>query len=31
MDLPDIMPWFDNVSDLYEELPESATETPYDE
>lgn len=28
--LPDLLPWFNNESDLYEELP-SDTDCPYDE
>jgi len=31
VDLPDLAPWFDNVSDGYEELPAGDIETPYDE
>jgi hypothetical protein len=31
MALPDLAPWFDNVSDDYHELPCGDHETPYDE
>jgi hypothetical protein len=31
MDLPDLAPWFDNVSDGYEELPAGDHDAPYDE
>jgi hypothetical protein len=29
--LPDLAPWFDNVSDGYEELPAADTDASYDE
>jgi len=31
MDLPDLAPWFDNASDMHEELPATESETSYDE
>ena len=31
MDLPDLAPWFDNVSDGYDELPAADHEAAYDE
>jgi hypothetical protein len=31
MELPDLAPWFDNVSDGYDELPAGESETSYDE
>lgn len=31
MTLPDLEPWFDNVSDDYQELPTSDHEAAYDE
>lgn len=31
MNLPDLAPWFDNVSDGYEELPAADSESCYDE
>jgi hypothetical protein len=31
MSLPDLAPWFDNVSDGYEELPTCDSEACYDE
>lgn len=31
MKFPDLFPWFDNVSDDYEELPSDTHEVPYDE
>jgi hypothetical protein len=31
MDFPDLAPWFDSVSDDYQELPSGDHDTPYDE
>jgi len=31
MNFPDLAPWFDNVSDDYDELPSEGHEVPYDE
>jgi len=31
VDLPDLAPWLDNVSDAYHELPSGDHEMPYDE
>ena len=31
MDFPDLAPWFDNVSDGYDELPAIDHDAPYDE
>jgi hypothetical protein len=31
MDLPDLVPWFDNVSDEYHELPCGDHDASYDE
>ncbi len=31
MSLPDVAPWFDNVSDGYEELPSADNDVSYDE
>lgn len=31
MDLPDLVPWFDNVSDEYHELPGGDHDESYDE
>jgi hypothetical protein len=31
MSLPDLAPWFDNVSDGYEELPAGEADACYDE
>ena len=31
MNLPDLKPWFDNVSDDYQELPADDHDTAYDE
>ena len=31
MNLPDVAPWFDNVSDEYHELPPEGPDSAYDE
>jgi hypothetical protein len=31
MSLPDLAPWFDNVSDCYEEMPAGEANSCYDE
>jgi hypothetical protein len=31
MEFPDVAPWFDNVSDGYDELPAVDHDAPYDE
>ena len=31
MDFPDVAPWFDCVSDVYDELPSGEHEATYDE
>jgi hypothetical protein len=31
MDYPDLVPWLDNVSDEYDELPVCDRDVPYDE